>query len=188
LELLHTNGPPRADAPEWYQRRHNGLAADDAWVQHLLCDDEWPAEDEAVLRSRHRIHEDAVGALAEARWYGSVFLAQVVEGFAAGPGQRGTQAEICLAAACYAAEHDLMWEVWELASGIGNPEAHLATADPAMRRTMVDIVLQARDQDTRAADHIERVLEIQGNERCPAQAAPGAQPLGIWTAPSCRAP
>ena len=37
-----------------------------------------------------------------------------------GRGKRGTQAEILHAAACYAAEHDLMWEVWELAGGIGN--------------------------------------------------------------------
>jgi hypothetical protein len=146
------------DAPEWYQHRHNGLAAYDAWARHLLLDEEWPAGDEAVLRAHHQIHNDAVGAVAEARWYGSLFLAQVVEGFEAGPGKPGRQAEILHAAACYAAEHDLMWEVWELAGGISNPEAYRAMADPAVRRAMADVVRQARDQDAQAAEHIERSL------------------------------
>jgi len=156
---------PQPDAAEWYQHRHNGLAAYDAWAEHLLRDEEWPAEDEPLLRAHHRIHDSAVGTVAEARWYGSVFLAQVVEGFVAGPGKRGSQAEVLHAAACYAAEHDLMWEVWGLAGGIGNPDAPLAMADPAVRRAMADIVRQARDQDGRAADHIEHALEIQGQRR-----------------------
>ena len=149
---------PQPDAPEWYQHRHNGLAAYDTWAEHLLRDEGWPAGDEAVLRAHHRIHNDAVGTVAEARWYGSVFLAQVVEGFVAGPSKRGSQAEILHAAACYAAEHDLMWEVWALAGGNGNPQAYRAMADPTVRRTMADILRQARDQDARAADHVERAL------------------------------
>ena len=149
---------PDPDAPERYQHRHNGLAAYDAWAEHLLRDAEWPAEDEAVLRAHYQIHNDVTGTLAEARWYGSVFLSQVVEGFAAGPGTRGTQAEILHAAACYAAEHDLMWNVWELAGGINNPEAYRGMADPGVRRAMADIVFQARDQDAQAAEHIERAL------------------------------
>jgi hypothetical protein len=149
---------PEPNAPEWYQHRHNGLAAYDAWGEHLLRDEEWPADDEAVLRAHHQVHNDAAGTLAEARWYGSLFLAQVVEGFAAEPGKRGTQAEILHAAACYAAEHDLMWEVWELAGGINNPEAYRALADPATRRAIADIIRQARDQDAQAAKHIERAL------------------------------
>jgi len=149
---------PEPDAPEWYQHRHNGLAAYDAWVEHLLRDEEWPAGDEAILRAHHQIHNDAVGTVAEARWYGSLFLTQGSEGFAAGPGTRGTIGEILHAAACYATEHDLMWEVWELAGGIGNPEAYRAMADPATRRAMAEVVRQARDQDARAAERIERAL------------------------------
>jgi hypothetical protein len=150
---------PEPDAPEWYRDRHNGLAAYNAWAEHLLRDEAWPVGDETMLRAHHRIHEDVVGSVAEARWYGSVFLAQLVEGFVAGPGKRGTQAEILHAAACYAAEHDLMWEVWELEGGIGNPEAYRYMADPALRRAMADIVRQARDQDAQAAEYIEKALE-----------------------------
>jgi hypothetical protein len=149
---------PERDAPAWYQDRHNGLAAYDAWSAHLLSDEAWPAEDEATLRAHHRVHDDAIGTVAEARWYGSVFLAQVVEGFVAGPHKRGTHAEVLHAAACYAAEHDLMWEVWELAGGIGNPDAYQAMADPGVRRTMAGLVRQAREQDARAAEHIARAL------------------------------
>jgi len=149
---------PEPDAPEEYQRRHSGLAAYKAWAAHLLNDDAWPLSDESVLRAHHQIHNDAVGTVAEARWYGSVFLAQIVEGFEAGPKKPGREADILHAAACYAAEHDLMWEIWELAGGIGNHEAHQAMADPNVRRAMVEIIRQAREQDARAADYIERAL------------------------------
>jgi len=149
---------PEPEAPEWYRQRHNGLAAYDAWAAHLLRDEEWPADDEAILRAHHRIHDDAVGTVAEARWYGSLFLAQLVEGFAGGPGKHGKMAEILHAAACYAAEHDLMWEVWELAGGIGNAEAYRKMADPAVRRAMVKIIRQARDQDAQANSYIEQAL------------------------------
>jgi hypothetical protein len=149
---------PEPDAPEEYRNRHNGLAAYMAWAAHLLNDDAWPAGDESLLRAHHQIHNDAVGTLAEARWYGSVFLAQIVEGFEAGPQTPGRQADILHAAACYAAEHDLMWEVWELAGGIDNPDAHRAMADPNVRRAAADLIRQAHDQDERAAEHIERAL------------------------------
>jgi hypothetical protein len=149
---------PEPDAPEWYQHRHNGLAAYESWAEHLLRDEEWPVDDGAVLRAHYQIHNDAVSTVAEARWYGSVFLAQVVEGFEAGPGRMGRQADILRAAACYAAEHDLMWEIWELAGGISNRKAYRAMADPAVRRAMADIIRQAHEQDAQAAEHIEQAL------------------------------
>lgn len=149
---------PEPDAPEWYRQRHNGLAAYEAWARHLQRDEEWPAGDEGVLRAHHQIHNDAVGTVAEARWYGSVFMAEMADRFAAGPGKRGASEHVLHAAACYAAEHDLMWQVWELAGGIGNPEAYRAMADPAARRAMADIVRRARDKDEQAAQHMEWAL------------------------------
>ncbi len=149
---------PEPDAPEHYRQRHNGLAAYDAWADHLLHDTEWPADDEATLHAHHQIHNDAIGSLAEARWYGSVFLAEIADHFAAGPGKAGTTEHVFHAAACYAAEHDLMWTLWDLAGGISNPEAFRAMADPATRRAMAEIVRQARDQDTKAVEHMEQAL------------------------------
>jgi len=149
---------PEADAPEHYRARHNGVAAYDAWIGHLIPDENWPAEDEAVLRAHHQIHNDAVGTVAEARWYGSVFLANLVEHFAAGPRTPGRASDLLHAAACYAAEHDLMWEIWELSGGIDNPSAYRTMADPEVRRAMAEIVAQARDQDAQAAEHIAHAL------------------------------
>ncbi|MCJ7736643.1 MAG: hypothetical protein MUQ10_04925 [Anaerolineae bacterium] len=146
---------PGREAPEQYRERHNGLSAYTAWADHLLRDEDFPAGDEVVLRARHEIHNAAVGTLAEARWYGATFLT-MADHFAAGPGRRGSMGDILHAAAYYAAEHDLMWVVWELAGGIGNPDGYRALADPAVRRAMAGIILQARDSDARAADHIER--------------------------------
>ena len=82
----------------------------------------------------------------------------MVEQFAAGPNCPGTSEHVLHAAACYAAEHDLMWQLWDLAGGISNPEAWKRLADPAVRRQMVPIIHQARDKDAQAADHMERAL------------------------------
>lgn len=140
---------PEPNAPEWYRQRHDGLAAYDAWADHLLRDAEWPVDDEATLRAHHQIHNDAIGTVAEARWYGSVFLAEIAEHFVAWSNHPGTTEHVLQAAACYAAEHDLMWLVWDLAGGIGNPEAF---------RAMAEIVRQARDKDAEAARYFELAL------------------------------
>jgi hypothetical protein len=150
---------PETDAPGPYRNRHNGLAAYDAWGEHLICDTGWPAGDEAALRAHHGIHNSAVGTVAETRWFGSVFLAQIAELFAAGPNRRGTAEHILRAAACYAAEHDLMWRIWDTAGGLGNPEAFRAMADPSKRGAMSEIVRQARDKDAQAMRHIEEALQ-----------------------------
>ncbi len=150
---------PEPDAPEWYQNRHNGLAAYDAWANHLLRDAEWPADDEATLRAHHQVHNDVIGTVAEARWYGSVFLAEIAEHFVAWSNHLGTTEHVLHAAACYAAEHDLMWTLWDLAGGIDNPEAFRAMADPAKRRAMADIVRRAQAEDVKAVDHFEQALQ-----------------------------
>ena len=62
------------------------------------------------------------------------------------------------AAALYAGEHGLMWDLWNLAGGISNPEAWKQLADPAVRHKMLPIILEARRKDAEAANHLERVL------------------------------
>lgn len=58
---------PEPEAPDRYQRRQSGLAAYTAWADHLRRDGEFPA-DETTLRPRHRVHDNTVGGIAEARW------------------------------------------------------------------------------------------------------------------------
>jgi hypothetical protein len=146
---------PEPDAPEWYRGRANGLAAYEAWADNLLCDEDFSNAEEARLRELHDIHNGAVGQVAEARWYGSQFLIQ-----ASDPDilHYSLTEDLLHAAACYAAEHDLMWKLWNLAGGNGNPDAWKKLADPAVRRQMVPIIHEARDKDAKAAEHIERAL------------------------------
>lgn len=144
-----------ARTPVTFGDRHNGLAAYTAWAQHLVRDQDF-SDDETTLRRRHEVHEAAVGLVAEARWYGSQFLLQAAE-----PDLLHFRAsgDLMHAAACYAAEHRLMWELWDLAGGNGNPEAFRRFAEPSVRRQMVPVIEQARANDEQAAAHIERALK-----------------------------
>ena len=132
--------------------RRNGLAAYVAWADALLCDDDFCEKGEDPLRRRHRIHDDAVGAVAEARWYGSLFLARV-----AGDNDRMAP-ELYAAASCFAEEHRLMWQVWELVGGIGSEQMHIKLSEPQVRRQIAPLILQARESDARAAEHIASAL------------------------------
>jgi hypothetical protein len=133
--------------------RHSGLAAYEAWAEHLLREDDFPPEDKAVLRERHGVHDDAIGMVAEARWYASLYLPQIARH------EAGMAEDLLAAAACYAAEHDLMWKIWGLVGGIGREEAKaLKLAEASVRREIIKVILQARDKDAQAADHIERAL------------------------------
>jgi hypothetical protein len=140
--------------PVTFCDRSNGLAAYSAWAEQLLRDEDFP-DDEATLRQRHDVHNNVVGMLAEARWYGSQFLIQAGD---ADMAHYGTIADLYHAAACYAAEHDLMWKLWDLVGGNGNPDAYRHFADPAVRRQMVPVIRQAQEQDAQAAEHIAQAL------------------------------
>ncbi|MBM3190066.1 MAG: hypothetical protein FJZ90_15260 [Chloroflexi bacterium] len=148
---------PEADAPEPYRQRHNGLAAYTAWAEHILRDEAFPADDEATLRAHHRVHDDAVGTVAEARWYGAQFLLGMTNHTDIHV-HRDMIEDLLHAAALYAGEHELMWRLWDLAGGIGNPEGYRKMADADVRREMAQVILEARDKDARAADHLERAL------------------------------
>jgi hypothetical protein len=141
--------------PRTYGYRHNGLAAYEAWAEHLLRDEDFPAGDEAALRQRHEVHHAMVGLLAEARWYGSQFLVN-----ASDPGvlHHNLSADLLHAAAHYATEHELMWRVWDLAGGIGNRDAWQRFADPAVRRQMAPLIRRAGEEDAQAAVHIAAAL------------------------------
>jgi len=144
---VHVARTPEVDG------RQGGLAAYVAWADQLLRDEDFSTDDLASLRERHMIHDDAVGMVAEARWYASVFLPQIAR-------HEPAMAEKLLAAAsCYAAEHDLMWKVWRLVGGIGRDEAKAKKfAETAIRRMIAEVILQARDRDAEAVELIEEAL------------------------------
>lgn len=130
-----------------------GLAAYDAWAAALQQDAEFPAGEEALLRQRHDMHNFAVGHVAEARWYGSQWLVDTFEKL------HFRQAEALLkAAGCWAGEHELMWRLWDLAGGIGNPEAWRKFAEPAVRAQMVPVIQASRAKAAEAVGYIEEAL------------------------------
>ena len=131
------------------------VAAYDAWAEHLLRDDDFATDDMGALSQCFQVHDDAVGSLAEGRWYASLFLAQAATtdpGVAVPP--------LYEAAACYATEHDLMWEVWGLVGGAGHsPEKVRKLAEPEVRRQVARVIEKARDKDREAVEHLERALQ-----------------------------
>ena len=63
------------------------------------------------------------------------------------------------AAACFTAEHALMWQVWDAVGGIGHSEEKvIKLAQPDVRRKIVPIILEAQKKDAQAAEHIKRAL------------------------------
>lgn len=136
--------------------RHNGLAAYDAWCEHLLRDDEIDAAQtvpDGSSDSPFAVHSDAVGVVAESRHYVSEYLLRMVQE------DERMRPWLLPAAGCYAREHDLMWEVWGLAGGPNRTPEHAARfADPAVRRKMVSRIQEARREDEMAIGFIERAL------------------------------
>ena len=130
-----------------------GLAAYDAWAEHLLREEAFPPDDPATLWAHFGIHNNTVGNIAEARWYGSLFLTQVAND------EPWMAADLLRAAACLATEHDLMWKAWGLVGGIGMDEAKVRKlAEPAVRRDMVKVIAAARAQCAEAAEQIACAL------------------------------
>ncbi len=140
--------------PQIWPERHNGLAAYTAWARALENDVDFPTDDPPTLRQRQGIHDDMVSVVAEGRWYASHFLWQVAEH------EPEIADHLAKAALCYEAEHDRMWDLWRLIGGPGRSEAHARKlAEPAIRREMILIVEQARDQDAEAVQHLERAWQ-----------------------------
>ena len=65
------------------------------------------------------------------------------------------------AAACYAEIHNLMWQVWDLVGGNGNPDAWKLFARPDVRRQIVTVLEEVPRQDELAIPHIQQALEKQ---------------------------
>ncbi|MEN6403847.1 MAG: hypothetical protein ABFD94_18030, partial [Armatimonadia bacterium] len=134
--------------------RRNGLAAYEAWAGALQRDDDFVADDPAVLWHRYEVHNNAVGSVAEGRWYAAQFLRQMALR------EEGMAAELVAAAECYEAEHDLMWQAWGAVGGNGRSEAHVRKLQvEAVREEIVSIIMAARAKDEEGAGHLEAALE-----------------------------
>ncbi len=130
-----------------------GLAAYDAWAEHLLRDQDFAGAAPDVLRERLEVHDDAVGTVAEARWYGAQFLADMAHA------DSPRASHLLRAAACYAGQHELMWRAWGTVGGMGrDDQTARRLAAPEVRRQLAALVREARDLEARAADHLSAWL------------------------------
>ncbi|MDX9981746.1 MAG: hypothetical protein RBU25_17125 [Lentisphaeria bacterium] len=142
--------------PETWGGRHNGLAAYDAWAAHLLRDGDITPDGTVPAGVRDMpfgVHDDAVGTVAESRYYVSEYLLRLAR---AEPKMRTA---LLKGAGCYSREHDLMWQVWDCCGGNGRTPEHVRRfADPAARRRIAELVQEAKREDEQAIRHIEAAL------------------------------
>jgi hypothetical protein len=132
--------------------RCNGLAAYRAWSDAVLRDDEFTGKKVRELHQRYHVHQDAVGTIAEGRWYAYNFLTKISEDIAVPESLAG-------AAQCYDDQHSLMWKLWGLVGGPGaSVKKAKLFADAEIRKNTAQLILQARDKDREAADLIEKTL------------------------------
>lgn len=132
----------------------SGLAAYEKWAGMILTEEEFTGKKEKELHHRYIVHQNAAGIIAEGRWYAYQFLQKLVQDVAC------PEKDVLSAAECYDAEHSLIWQLWGL---VGGPGFSLKKAqlfkDKEIRKKTADIILKARDQDQKAADHLERALK-----------------------------
>lgn len=128
-----------------------GQAAYDAWAHQLT--EEFGGLSEAELRERHAAHDNLIGNLAECRYYASEFLL-----YQAGLHGETIAATLRQAAACFQAEHDLMWRVWDAAGGHGNPHAWAQFARPAVREAIRGLIRQSQEQNRQGIDLLAHLL------------------------------
>ncbi len=133
--------------------RHNGLSAYKQWSKTILNDDDFATDDIGILQERYIAHDNAVGMIAEGRWYGAQFLKQMTED------QSDMAEEVIKAIECYEAEHALMWKNWGLVGGLGHSkEKAKKFAQPAIRRQIAEIILEAMEKEAEAVKHLENTL------------------------------
>ena len=65
------------------------------------------------------------------------------------------------AAACCAAIHRLMWDIWNAAGGIGEDDDKVRQGTtPEARARIADLIDRTRAVDTEAIEHLERALAV----------------------------
>lgn len=137
--------------PEVYGR-HSGLAAFEPWRRQILNESDFMDNDADTLRQRYEVHNTAVGLVAEGRSWGNLFLRHIA---AESPQM---ESDLIEAAACMEAEHDLMWDLWAVCGGNGNPEAWTLFKARDNRLKLAELIQKAHALDEKAAALIEQAL------------------------------
>jgi hypothetical protein len=132
---------------------HSGLAAYTAWAEALSREEDFPRDDLEALLGRLDCHFGALGAAAEGRHHAAAFVRRAGE-------QQAALAKLDQAAECYDDQVALLTRVADLQGGWDPHDESVARklAEPEIRRKIVSLILQAREKDRQAAEHIEGAL------------------------------
>lgn len=133
---------------------HSGPAAYDAWAEAMTRDEDFPADNLNVLRNRLMVHYDAM-CMVNNRGHATDFLRQVAEH------EPAMAEELMEAARIYEEEGKALGKMHEATGGYiprDDDEKVQNLADPEARKKIAEAILQARDRDLEAANHIERAL------------------------------
>jgi len=142
---------------------HAGPATFEAWAEALLSDDPPDVSvppnppPQSVAGRRRWLICPGTWDLEERAYYAVRFLRRAAELFP------GATDELDAAGTCMAAAGDLMVQVERAMGGAKgpNPEEGFPSADdPEARRQAADLILQARDKQQEAADHLEAALRL----------------------------
>jgi len=133
---------------------HSGPAAYDAWAEAMTQDEDFPADNLNVLRNRLMVHYDAM-CMANQRGRAAKFLRQVAEH------EPVMAEELTEAARLYDAEDKALGKMHEATGGYiprHSDEKVQNLANTEARKKIAAAILQARDIDLEAANHIEQAL------------------------------
>jgi hypothetical protein len=133
----------------------SGLAAFDAMIAGLACDEDFPAGNIEVLTSRtYALSNDGAWLMTDKRRAAAAFLKSMIqEAHPSAP-------DLWKAAELYTQES----AVWEQAArqsphSDASETERLTWADPLLRREIARLVREAKSLDGRAVGHLERALE-----------------------------
>ncbi len=133
--------------------RHNGLAAYNAWSEAILHDNDFTNKKVKELLHCYHVHQDAVGTVAEGRWYAFQFLKKIMADIT-------VPSSLSAAAQCYDDQHSLMWEIWKLVGGPGaSAKKAKLFASSEIRKKTAWLIHLAQDKQREAAEYIEQTLK-----------------------------
>jgi hypothetical protein len=159
VQLART--PTSDELPTADGGRANGLAAYDAWAKALRCDENFPPGDLKVLTFRCNVNASVtLSGAREAHMTAAQFLRNNVAG-----ADEAAKPHVLAAATAYEQEEAILHEALRQAPFCFSPEAErLKIADPDLRSTLAEMVLQAKAMDGEAVGHLEQALKRLSGE------------------------
>jgi hypothetical protein len=135
-----------------------GWASYTEWAETFLDAANFPPRLVPGFAAVYGYLNPVIWELAERRWYAAMFMEYMLH--QDGDLNPGIPEEPLTAARdCFQREHDLMWKISNFVMHGGDDVDLDMLQDAGARRSVAEIILEAREEDVRAAGHIERLLK-----------------------------